>query len=54
MVWYVITEEGYDKYIIVMFYENEYNKADGEDFIILERCIKVKGVENLCEVSTPY
>lgn len=30
-VWFTIKEEGYDKYKIIMFYDNEYNKANGED-----------------------
>lgn len=30
-VWFTIMERGYDKYIIVMFYENDYNKNNGED-----------------------
>jgi len=31
VVWFIISEESYDKYYITMFYDNEYNKADGED-----------------------
>ncbi|MBD5247802.1 MAG: hypothetical protein HDS54_06540 [Barnesiella sp.] len=30
-VWFMISKEGYNKYSIVMFYDNEYNHADGED-----------------------
>ena len=30
-VWFTIKEEGYDKYKIIMFYDNEYNNANGED-----------------------
>jgi hypothetical protein len=29
-VWFMIQETGYDKYRIVIYYENEYNKANGE------------------------
>ncbi len=32
MVWFMINEDGYGKYSIIMFYDNEYNKPDGEDF----------------------
>lgn len=31
LVWFMINEVGYDKYQILMFYENGYNKANGED-----------------------
>lgn len=31
LVWFKISETGYDKYRIVMYYDNEYNHADGED-----------------------
>lgn len=31
LVWFMINEAGYDKYQILMFYENGYNKANGED-----------------------
>ncbi len=30
MVWFIINDEGL-KYRIVIFYDNEYNHADGED-----------------------
>lgn len=30
-VWFRIIEESYDKYYIAMFYDNEYNQANGED-----------------------
>lgn len=30
-VWFCISEERYDQYRILMYYDNEYNKADGED-----------------------
>lgn len=30
-VWFMINEESYGKYRILMYYDNEYNKAHGED-----------------------
>lgn len=30
-VWFMINERSYGKYAIVMFYDNEYNQANGED-----------------------
>lgn len=30
-VWFKISEFGYNEYYIIMFYDNEYNRADGED-----------------------
>lgn len=30
-VWFMISKYGYDEYGITMFYDNEYNKANGED-----------------------
>lgn len=30
-VWFMINEEGYDRYRIYMFYDNERNHANGED-----------------------
>lgn len=30
-VWFRIMEEGYDKYTITMYYDNEYNRSNGED-----------------------
>lgn len=30
-VWFMISKLNYDEYYIVMFYDNEYNHADGED-----------------------
>ena len=30
-VWFRIEEEMYGKYYIMMFYDNEYNHANGED-----------------------
>jgi len=30
-VWFMISEERYGKYYITMFYDNEYNRASGED-----------------------
>lgn len=30
-VWFMISKDGYDEYSILMFYDNEYNHADGED-----------------------
>ena len=30
-VWFKINREGYDRYRILMYYDNEYNKANGED-----------------------
>lgn len=30
-VWFMIAEESYAKYKIVMFYENRYNEANGDD-----------------------
>lgn len=30
-VWFTIAQASYDKYFIAMFYDNEYNKANGED-----------------------
>lgn len=30
-VWFIITEEQYGKYFISMFYDNEYNRPNGED-----------------------
>lgn len=30
-VWFMISKGGYNKYRISMFYDNEYNHADGED-----------------------
>lgn len=32
VVWFMISEDRYGKYSITMFYDNEYNKANGEDF----------------------
>ena len=29
-VWFIISEQ-YGKYYITMFYDNEYNRANGED-----------------------
>ena len=29
-VWFIITEN-YGKYLITMYYDNEYNRANGED-----------------------
>lgn len=29
-VWFMISEDRYGKYYIVMYYDNEYNKANGE------------------------
>ncbi len=31
VVWFTIKERSYGKYVIVMYYDNEYNKAKGED-----------------------
>lgn len=31
LVWFMISKLNYDEYYIVMFYDNEYNHADGED-----------------------
>ena len=31
LVWFTITENGYDKYSIAIFYDNGYNQANGED-----------------------
>ena len=30
-VWFMISEEEYGKYYITMYYDNEYNRANGED-----------------------
>lgn len=30
-VWFMISEESYGKYYIAMYYDNEYNQANGED-----------------------
>ena len=30
-VWYMITNDGYDKYRIVLYYDNKRNRANGED-----------------------
>lgn len=30
-VWFRIIERSYDRYYIAMFYDNEYNQANGED-----------------------
>lgn len=30
-VWFMISKDGYDEYSILMYYDNEYNHADGED-----------------------
>ena len=30
-VWFMIDREGYDRYRILMYYDNGYNKANGED-----------------------
>ncbi len=30
-VWFMIDEEGYEKYRILMYYDNEHNRSDGED-----------------------
>lgn len=30
-VWFMIGNEGYDKYKILMYYDNGYNQASGED-----------------------
>jgi hypothetical protein len=30
-VWFMINDRGIDKYNIIMYYDNEYNKANGED-----------------------
>lgn len=31
LVWFMIIQDRYDEYRIAMFYDNEYNHADGED-----------------------
>lgn len=31
LVWFKISKSGYDKYCIVMYYDNEYNHSNGED-----------------------
>lgn len=31
VVWFTIKERSYGKYVIVMYYDNEYNRAKGED-----------------------
>lgn len=31
LVWFMISERRYGKYYITMFYDNEYNRANGED-----------------------
>lgn len=31
LVWFMISEECYGKYYITMFYDNEYNRANGDD-----------------------
>ncbi len=31
LIWFKISETEYGKYQIVMYYDNEYNHADGED-----------------------
>jgi len=30
-VWFMICKESYNEYTITMYYDNEYNRADGED-----------------------
>ena len=30
-VWFMISEDSYNKYYILMYYDNEYNRANGED-----------------------
>ncbi|MDE6200072.1 MAG: hypothetical protein K2G06_09555 [Muribaculaceae bacterium] len=30
-VWFMISKDGYDEYSILMYYDNKYNHADGED-----------------------
>jgi hypothetical protein len=30
-VWFIINDRGIDEYNIIMYYDNEYNKANGED-----------------------
>lgn len=30
-VWFIISKSSYDKYNIIMFYDNEYNRPNGED-----------------------
>lgn len=32
VVWFMISEDLYGEYYITMFYDNEYNKANGDDF----------------------
>lgn len=31
LVWFMISEEEYGKYCILLFYDNEYNHSNGED-----------------------
>ena len=31
LVWFMISSDRYDEYYIMMFYDNEYNRAHGED-----------------------
>lgn len=31
LVWFMISDDSYGKYYITMFYDNEYNRASGED-----------------------
>ena len=30
-VWFMINQVSYGEYSILMYYDNEYNRADGED-----------------------